>query len=144
MKQVRLALRLMSMIAVLMSGAPSADATIKNNEVVITGKVLYAMCTNTDAEIEPVPTSGGGRKPEPEMDKLSNIVKAFNDQYAKGYADPERTLRRIDTIEIAIIGGEVDLAFPRRGRIADRPVGVEAPQFLAGLGVVGGDGIEAG
>jgi type I restriction enzyme R subunit len=26
-----------------------------------------------DAEIEPVPTSGGGRMPEPELDRLSNI-----------------------------------------------------------------------
>jgi type I restriction enzyme R subunit len=34
-----------------------------------------------DAEIEPVPTSGGGRKPEPEIDKLSNIIKAFNDLF---------------------------------------------------------------
>jgi type I restriction enzyme, R subunit len=30
------------------------------------------------AELEPVPTSGGGRKPEPEMDRLSNILKTFN------------------------------------------------------------------
>ena len=34
-----------------------------------------------DAEIEPVPTSGGGHKAEPEMDRLSNIIKAFNDQF---------------------------------------------------------------
>ncbi|KMY66192.1 DEAD/DEAH box helicase [Desulfocarbo indianensis] len=34
-----------------------------------------------DAEIEPVPTKGGGRKPEPELDQLSNIIKAFNDQF---------------------------------------------------------------
>ncbi len=34
-----------------------------------------------DAEIGPVPTSGGGHKPEPELDKLSNIIKAFNDQF---------------------------------------------------------------
>ena len=34
-----------------------------------------------DAEIGPVPTSGGGRKPEPELDNLSNIIKAFNDQF---------------------------------------------------------------
>lgn len=34
-----------------------------------------------DAEIEPVPTSAGGRKPEPELDQLSNILKAFNDQF---------------------------------------------------------------
>jgi type I restriction enzyme R subunit len=33
---------------------------------------------DADAEIEPVPTSGGGRKPEPEMDLLSNIVNEFN------------------------------------------------------------------
>ena len=34
---------------------------------------------DADAEIEPVPTSGGGRKPEPELDHLSNILKTFND-----------------------------------------------------------------
>jgi len=32
---------------------------------------------DADAEIEPVPTSGGGRKQEPELDKLSNIVIQF-------------------------------------------------------------------
>ena len=30
---------------------------------------------DADAEIGPVPTSGGGRKPEPEVDYLSNILK---------------------------------------------------------------------
>jgi type I site-specific restriction-modification system R (restriction) subunit len=34
-----------------------------------------------DAEIAPVPTSGGGGKPEPELDRLSNILKTFNDQF---------------------------------------------------------------
>lgn len=34
-----------------------------------------------DAEVGPVPTSGGGRKPEPELEQLSNIIKAFNDQF---------------------------------------------------------------
>jgi len=34
-----------------------------------------------DAEIEPIPAIGGGRKPEPEMDLLTNILKAFNDQF---------------------------------------------------------------
>ncbi len=47
------------------------------------------------AEIEPSPTSGGGRKPEPEMDRLSNIVNEFNQRYAGDYTDPERTLGRI-------------------------------------------------
>ena len=34
-----------------------------------------------DAEIDPVPTSSGGLKPEPNLDSLSNILKAFNDQF---------------------------------------------------------------
>lgn len=42
---------LMSAIVALASMTPAAHATIRNNEVVITGKVLYAMCTNTDAEL---------------------------------------------------------------------------------------------
>jgi len=50
---------------------------------------------DADAEIEPVPTSGGGRKPEPEMDKLSNIVKQFNDQFGGLFSDPKRMEHRI-------------------------------------------------
>ena len=34
-----------------------------------------------DAEIEPVPTTGGGHSPEPELDRLSNILKVFNDHF---------------------------------------------------------------
>jgi type I restriction enzyme, R subunit len=34
-----------------------------------------------DAEVEPVPTSGGGRMSEPELDRLSNILRMFNDQF---------------------------------------------------------------
>lgn len=42
---------------------------------------MRIILTNENAEIEPVQTSGGGRKPEPELDRLSNIIKAFNDQF---------------------------------------------------------------
>jgi len=34
-----------------------------------------------DGELEPVPAGGGGFKPEPELDQLSNIIKSFNDQF---------------------------------------------------------------
>lgn len=34
-----------------------------------------------NAEIEPVPTRAGGRKAEPELDHLSNILKTFNDLF---------------------------------------------------------------
>ncbi len=50
---------------------------------------------DTDAEIEPVPTSGGGRKAAPEMDKLSNIIKAFNDQFGGLFNDPKAVEKRI-------------------------------------------------
>jgi type I restriction enzyme R subunit len=50
---------------------------------------------DADAEIEPVPTSGGGRKPEPEMDRLSNIIKAFNEQFGSLFADSQRMEKRI-------------------------------------------------
>lgn len=36
---------------------------------------------DADAQIEPVPTTGGGRMAEPELDRLSNIIKTFNDQF---------------------------------------------------------------
>ncbi len=34
-----------------------------------------------DAEIDPVPIGTAGMRPEPELDLLSNIVRAFNDQF---------------------------------------------------------------
>ena len=33
---------------------------------------------DADVGIAPVPTSEGGRRPEPELDRLSNVVKTFN------------------------------------------------------------------
>ena len=50
---------------------------------------------DSDAEIGPVPVEGGGRKREPEMDLLSNIIKAFNDQFATLFTDADRVARRI-------------------------------------------------
>ena len=34
-----------------------------------------------DAEIEPVPPGGTGHRPEPELDRLSNILKVFNEHF---------------------------------------------------------------
>jgi type I restriction enzyme R subunit len=49
-----------------------------------------------DAEIGPVPTSGGGHKPEPELDRLSNILKTFNDQFGNiPWTDADRVRRLI-------------------------------------------------
>ncbi|WP_352425132.1 type I restriction endonuclease subunit R [Aminomonas paucivorans] len=48
-----------------------------------------------DGEIEPVPAEGGGRKPEPEMDRLSNIIRKFNEQFGTLFTDGDRIVRRI-------------------------------------------------
>ncbi|MBA2356347.1 MAG: type I restriction endonuclease subunit R, partial [Acidobacteria bacterium] len=46
---------------------------------------------DADAEIEPVPTTGGGRKLEPELDRLSNILKTFNDLFGNiPWSDADR------------------------------------------------------
>jgi type I restriction enzyme R subunit len=48
-----------------------------------------------DAEIEPVPTAAGGRKIEPELDRLSNILKSFNEQFGTLFNDTDRVAKRI-------------------------------------------------
>jgi len=51
---------------------------------------------DADAEIEPVPTTGGGHKPEPELDRLSNILKTFNDQFGNiPWTDKDRVHKLI-------------------------------------------------
>ncbi len=51
---------------------------------------------DADAEIGPVPTSAGGRKPEPELDRLSNILREFNDLFGNiEWTDSDRIHRLI-------------------------------------------------
>jgi type I restriction enzyme R subunit len=53
-----------------------------------------------DAEIGPVPTSGGGRRPEPELDRLSSILQTFNEQFGDiDWQDKDR-VRRLITEDI--------------------------------------------
>jgi len=55
---------------------------------------------DADASIEPVPTSGGGFKPEPELDRLSNILKTFNDQFGNILWSDEDRVRKLITEDI--------------------------------------------
>jgi len=58
--------------------------------------VVNIQLPDVDAEIEPVPTSGGGFKLEPELDQLSNIIKTFNDQFGNfPWEDTDRVHRLI-------------------------------------------------
>ena len=51
---------------------------------------------DADVEIEAVPTTGGGRKPEAELDRLSNILKTFNDQFGNiPWSDADRVHKLI-------------------------------------------------
>jgi type I restriction enzyme R subunit len=48
-----------------------------------------------NAEIAPVPVEGGGRKSGPELDRLSNILKTFNDHFGTLFTDADRVAQRI-------------------------------------------------
>ena len=53
-----------------------------------------------DAEIAPVPAAGGGHRAEPELDRLSNILNIFNEQFGNiEWQDVDR-VRRLITEDI--------------------------------------------
>ena len=57
--------------------------------------VMKIALADADAEIEPVPADGGGGKAEPELDRLSNILKTFNDHFGTLFTDADRVAKRI-------------------------------------------------
>jgi type I restriction enzyme R subunit len=50
---------------------------------------------DADAEIEPVPTDVQSHKAEPELERLSNILKMFNEQFGTLFTDADRVTKRI-------------------------------------------------
>ena len=53
-----------------------------------------------DAEIDPVPTSGGGGKSDPELERLSDILQGFNDLFGNiPWMDGDR-VRNLITVDI--------------------------------------------
>ncbi|MEP7303194.1 MAG: type I restriction endonuclease subunit R [Caldimonas sp.] len=57
--------------------------------------VLKIALADADAEIEPVPADASGHKPEPELDRLSNILETFNQQFGTLFTDTDRVAKRI-------------------------------------------------
>jgi type I restriction enzyme R subunit len=51
--------------------------------------------TDAEAEIAPIPVDGGSGKREPELDKLSNIISAFNEHFGTLFNDGDRVVKRI-------------------------------------------------
>jgi type I restriction enzyme R subunit len=50
---------------------------------------------DADAEIEPAPTDRRRAQPQPELDRLSNILKTFNDHFGTLFDDGDRVAKRI-------------------------------------------------
>ena len=61
---------------------------------------IHVQLADEDAEIEPLPTSGGGSGLEPELDRLSNILKTFNDQFGNIPWEDQDRVRHLITKEI--------------------------------------------
>jgi type I restriction enzyme, R subunit len=57
--------------------------------------VLKIALADENAEIDPVPTDAGGHRSEPELDRLSSILKAFNENFGTLFDDADRVARRI-------------------------------------------------
>ena len=80
---------------------------------------IHVQLADEDAEIEPVPTSGGGSRPEPELDRLSNILKIFNDQFGNIPWEDQDRVRRLITKEIPARVAE-DTAYRNARENSDR------------------------
>ncbi len=72
-----------------------------------------------DAEIGPVPATGGGSSPEPEMDRLSNIIEEFNDLFGDTvWEDADRIRKQVfETIPARVAE---DTAFKNARQNSDR------------------------
>jgi type I restriction enzyme R subunit len=58
----------------------------------------HVQLADQDAEIEPVPTDGGGHRAQPELDRLSNIIRSFNDLFGNiAWQDSDRIRQLIAT-----------------------------------------------
>ncbi|WP_394793855.1 type I restriction endonuclease subunit R [Armatimonas sp.] len=57
--------------------------------------VMKIVLADKDAELTPIPTEVGGRKSEPELDRLSNILKNFNENFGTLFTDTDRVAKRI-------------------------------------------------
>ncbi len=80
---------------------------------------MKIMLPDEDAEISPISTVSGGRKPEVELDRLSNILKTFNEQFGNiEWGDADR-IRRIVTEEIPA-KVSADIAYQNAMKNSDR------------------------
>ena len=71
-----------------------------------------------DAEVDPVPAAAGGHRPETELDRLSNILRTFNEHWGTDWEDADRVGQLItETIPAQVAA---DTAFRNARRNSDR------------------------
>ena len=80
---------------------------------------IHVQLADEDAEIDPLSTSGGGSGLEPELDRLSNILKTFNDQFGNIPWEDQDRVRRLITKEIPARVAE-DTAYRNARENSDR------------------------
>ncbi len=80
---------------------------------------MHVLLPDTQGAIEPVPVAGGGRKAEPELDRLSNIVDAFNVRFGNIAWEDDDRVRRLITEEIPARVAD-DAAYRNARRNSDR------------------------
>ena len=72
-----------------------------------------------DAEIGPVPTDGGGYRPEAEMERLSHILREFNDRFGNIEWQDQDKIEKIITEELPAMVAE-DRAYQNAKANSDR------------------------
>ena len=77
------------------------------------------MLPDMDAEIDPVPPGGGGHKVDPDLDRLSNIIRTFNDLFGDIQWEDADRVRQLITETIPARVAE-DTAFMNAQQNSDR------------------------
>ena len=80
---------------------------------------MHIQLPDEDGEIEPVPMANVGGKPEPELDRLSNIVKVFNERFGNVPWEDVDRVHRLITEEIPA-RVEADTSYRNAQKYSDR------------------------
>ena len=90
------------------------------------------MLPDEDAEIDPVPGAGGGHRAEPELDRLSNILQAFNEHFGDiRWEDADRVRQLIIETIPSVCGRTPPSATPSATRTGRTPASSTTRRWCA-------------
>ncbi|OGR41971.1 MAG: DEAD/DEAH box helicase [Elusimicrobia bacterium GWA2_61_42] len=84
-----------------------------------------------DGEISPIPVEGGGYVSKPELERLSNILKSFNDQFGTLFTDGDQVMRRIQNDIVPKVAA--DLAYQNAKKNTPNTARIEHDRALANV-----------